>query len=297
MTDQSIFSVNVGKFLVTSLSDGQNTGNYQLLKGVEIDQIQNTLPKGSFEMGMAYFLIQTSSKKYLIDTGTGTKLFQNLQALNVKPNEIDAIFITHLHKDHIGGLLQDGQPTFENTPIFLSQVEHDYFTDDEITFPEGLQDHVNFARNVIEKYEFQLRLFDPNPISDSPINIIPDIQAIACFGHTPGHTNYLIHSKDQLLPFVGDMFHAYPIQMRYPKVAVTYDIDSNLAIEARTQLLKYIVDNEAQIAGSHIPFPSIGFVAAAKDGYIFKPSTQKVDQSTAEDSKAQNQESKCCLLI
>jgi glyoxylase-like metal-dependent hydrolase (beta-lactamase superfamily II) len=91
---------------------------------------------------------------------------------------------------------------------------------------------------------------------------------MACYGHTPGHTAFII---DDLVIW-GDLTHAMALQMPYPNVAITYDTDPQMAIKSRLKMLDYIVQNRLKAAGMHIPFPAMGSVKAdEKGGYIFEP--------------------------
>ena len=218
------------------------------------------------------FLVKTPEKNILIDTGTGAKLFENLESINVNPSEIDAILITHMHYDHIGGLLKDNQVMFPNAELYIAQPEHDYWTSDEAMekVPEAYRGGFKQARTVIEAYKNQLKLFETAPFDGDVKELLPFVVAIAAPGHTPGHTMYMVTSNNNQMLFWGDLTHALSIQMPYPEVAVTYDVDSAQAIESRKAILEYVSKNNIQIAGMHNSFPAMGKIKSAETGYLFE---------------------------
>ncbi len=94
------------------------------------------------------------------------------------------------------------------------------------------------------------------------------VDPFICYGHTPGHTAYLV---DNVLIW-GDIAHAMDVQMPYPKVAVTYDSNPKQAVMARLIILKSVTLNDYFVAGMHIPFPGIGSLKSNDEGgYVFVP--------------------------
>jgi glyoxylase-like metal-dependent hydrolase (beta-lactamase superfamily II) len=118
-----------------------------------------------------------------------------------------------------------------------------------------------------------VHLFDPVEIGAASPDLLPGIQAIAAYGHTPGHTAFLIRSSDVKWLIWGDVTHAMPIQMPCPDVALSFDVDSETAIRTRKQALEYAARNNITIGGMHISFPAVGNVKKATEGegYQFSP--------------------------
>jgi glyoxylase-like metal-dependent hydrolase (beta-lactamase superfamily II) len=184
--------------------------------------------------------------------------------LGITPEQVDAILITHMHGDHFGGILKDDRLLFPNAEIFLSKPEYDYCMSDDARNPED-------ARKVIEKCQANLHLFQPTEIDAKPVVLIPGIRAVAAFGHTPGHTLYMVESGKEKLLIWGDLTHAMAIQMPYPQVAVTYDVNPDMAIASRKKVLEYAAKNKIPIAGMHHAFPGMGKITKASIGYSFTP--------------------------
>ena len=85
--------------------------------------LQNGIPAS-----VSTFLIESNGKQLLFDTGVGapdSRLLSGLKRLNIQPADIDYLFITHFHGDHIGGMMQNGKAVFPNAEVYASQTEYD----------------------------------------------------------------------------------------------------------------------------------------------------------------------------
>jgi glyoxylase-like metal-dependent hydrolase (beta-lactamase superfamily II) len=169
-----------------------------------------------------------------------------------------------MHGDHLGGLLINEKVAFPNAKLYIAQLEYDYWMNTDSRGGEQ-------ARKVIAAYKSKLQLFTPTDFEDADNDLLSGIQAIAAYGHTPGHTAFLLKSTDARFLIWGDLTHAMAIQMPHPEIAVTYDVNPKEAIVARKKILEYVAKNKIPIAGMHIAFPAMGYIAAnATDGYEFK---------------------------
>ncbi len=259
-SNENVFTTRVGTFQVSLLSEGQGQGNPRILIGATPDMMDKAIPDGTFANATNAFLVRTPQQIILVDAGYGRSLFDNLAFLGVKPEDINTVLITHMHGDHIGGMLREGKPAFPNATVYISAPEHNYWAAIE-----------GGAKNVIEVYKDKLQLFDPEEAGHEESALLPGIYGIASYGHTPGHTSFLVKSEGEQLLIWGDLTHAMAIQMPYPQVAVTYDTHPEQAIEYRKQLLEYVTAGRMPIAGMHIAYPGIGTVTEAGTGYLFTP--------------------------
>jgi glyoxylase-like metal-dependent hydrolase (beta-lactamase superfamily II) len=261
-SNSPLFSENVGGYKVYLLSEGQQKGNTGILIGATPEMIAEQIPDGAFPNASNAFLIQTPDKNILVDTGFGRLLFDNLESIGLDAGQIDVVLITHMHGDHIGGLLKDGQAAFPNAELYIAQPEHDYWVN---------QNNAG-AINVIKAYEKQLNLFEPNELENIITPLLPGITPVAAYGHTPGHTVFLVESNEDKLLIWGDLTHAMAIQMPYPQVAVTYDVNPEEAVQSRKVILKYVAENKIPIAGMHIAYPAVGEIkSVCGKGYEFIP--------------------------
>jgi glyoxylase-like metal-dependent hydrolase (beta-lactamase superfamily II) len=268
-----IHRYKVGAFEVILLSEGPAERDPSLFVGATPEQVKKYVPTGKYVMAVNTFLVRTPDRFILVDTGYGRELFKNMQAVGVAPEQIDAVLITHMHGDHIGGLLRDGKPAFQKASLYIARQEKDYWTSEEImkTLPSDKQGGFKNSMAVAEAWGDALHTFEPGTLGSRIPELLPGIQPIAAFGHTPGHTLFQVESEGQKLLIWGDLTHAMVIQMPAPEVAMTYDIDPKMAVVSRLAVLKYVAENKIPIAGMHVPLPGMGTVTAAGEGYAFTP--------------------------
>lgn len=191
--------------------------------------------------GMNCFLLQTKGKKILIDAGLGapfSQLLPRLKELGVMPDSLQLIYLTHLHPDHIGGLLTNGNVTFPNAEVYINREEADAWL-----AMDG--DRSNLAKNVLEAYKAHLRLFEAGD------TLAGGVVTIAAYGHTPGHT---VFQKDSIL-VIADLVHGAALQLEHPEYCPAYDMDADAARASRQRLLKYARENKLKIYGMHLPDP------------------------------------------
>ena len=267
----SPFTYTVGEFDVILLSEGQQNGKKDVLIGATTDMFQQYAPEENLPMAINAFLVKTPEKNILVDTGLGIKLFQNMHSIGIEPAQIDAILITHMHGDHIGGMLQNDNVAFSNAEIYISQPEYDYWMSDDAMnqLPEGNRGGFIQARKVIDAYKNRLHLFQPDNFEEENIPLFSGFHGISTYGHTPGHTSYLVESNGDKILIWGDIMHMITIQMPHPEVAVTYDVNPQQAITTRMKALEYVTKNNVLIAGMHIPFSGMGTVSKTPQGYEF----------------------------
>ncbi|MCD8179407.1 MAG: MBL fold metallo-hydrolase [Tannerellaceae bacterium] len=267
-----IFTYRVGEFKISLLSEAQQNASPGILIGVTSDILNKYVPTGSFRNAMNAYLVQTKDKNILIDTGLGKNIYRNLYGLGITSDQIDIILITHMHGDHIGGMLQEGEVMFPNADIYLPQPEYDYWTSDDEMYqvPESGRMSFTFSRQVIDAYAGRLHLFMPCALEDLNSWLFPGIQPIQAYGHTPGHTVYLLESGNSKLLIWGDLTHAMAVQMPHPEIAVTYDVNPEQAIQSREKILEFVTKNYISIAGMHIAYPGMGRIAANPEGgYVY----------------------------
>ena len=181
------------------------------------------------------FLVECDGKRMLFDTGVGapdSRMMEGLKSLNVKPEDIDCLFITHFHGDHIGGMMKDGKVVFPKAEVYASKAEYDAW----MKMPADKRAQVETTMNA---YKDRLHLF---AFGDTlPGNILP-MEAI---GHTPGHTVYKVGK----LLVIGDLFHGYALQKDHPEICAQYDMDKTGAIKSREYYLQYARENGLVMAG------------------------------------------------
>jgi glyoxylase-like metal-dependent hydrolase (beta-lactamase superfamily II) len=236
------------------------------------------------------FLVRTPTRLVLIDTGTGGKLdddpafhgcghlIENLRAAGFRPEQIDDVLITHRGQDHTGGLttgVDSKERTFLRAIVHVPKAEFSMILNPGETEPyinrarnkDFTRGWIDFTKSVFAPYADAGRLL----AFDGDITVAPSIRALATHGHTPGHTSYVVESKDQTLIVMGDLVLMGALQFHDPGLGSSFDSDANAAAEQRRHVLALAAAKGYWIAGSHMPFPGIGHVRAAGEGFSLKP--------------------------
>jgi glyoxylase-like metal-dependent hydrolase (beta-lactamase superfamily II) len=238
-------------------------------------------PEGSINA----FLINTGAKLILIDTGAGAlygaccgHLLQNLRSAGYQPEQIDEVLLTHLHADHVGGVMVDEKIAFPDAIVRVSRRDADYWLNEanEKAAPAFLVPMFEGAKHVLQPYIANGR-FQP---FDYGTELAPGVQPIATPGHSPGHTSYMIESRGQRLLVWGDIVHVAPIQFPDPGVTVTYDSDGKSAEQQRDALFADASQQGYWVAAAHITFPGLGHVGVSGGHFIWIP-TQYTTQLPA----------------
>jgi len=257
-----IFSLKVGKFEVSMLVETQREGNAGILIGVDEEFLQQYIPESGFMHSTNTFLIKTPKQNILVDTGFGGAVFEKMQKLGVEPDKVDVVLLTHMHGDHIGGLQKDGKALFSKAKIYVSSRDREYFTKTNVN--EG-------AVAALAPYGSRVVTFEPGELGKRIKALLPGIKPIAAYGHTPGHTIFLVENGKGKLLITADFLHVGLVQFPVPEVSATYDVDPELAAATRRQILDYAAKNKLTIGGMHIVYPAVGTVEAAGTGFRFVP--------------------------
>ena len=186
------------------------------------------------------FLVKTDGNEILFDAANGapdSQLMPVLESLQTTADEVDYIFITHLHGDHIGGLLKEGEAVFSNALVYINKTEYDAWMAMEGRQSEGL-------RNICSAYGERVKTFT---IEDE----LPcGIEAVEAYGHTPGHTAYRL--GDALI--AGDVMHGTALQARYPEFSAGFDMDKEMSVKTRRAILR-MAEEGVKVYGMHFPAP------------------------------------------
>jgi glyoxylase-like metal-dependent hydrolase (beta-lactamase superfamily II) len=282
------YRMMLGEFEITALFDGIVPLDVSQLKNVTETEAAKLLALAltagdphKLPTSANAFLVNTGSKLVLVDTGGGTafgkglgQASRNLEAAGYKPEQVDAVLITHLHFDHIGGLLNaEGKAAFPNAVVYLAKAESDYWlSETEPEVPAAFKEHMKQARKLAASAAKPYLATDRWKMIENGRLPIAGIRPVAAPGHTPGHTAYEIRSGEQKLLIIGDMIHIPAVQFARPDAAVSFDSDPKQAVATHHALLHRVDGGTTFVAGMHLPFPGIGRVRNdGKTGYVWIP--------------------------
>lgn len=184
------------------------------------------------------FLVKADGKNILFDAANGTpdsRLMSVMDSCGVSPDAVDYIFITHMHGDHIGGLMKDGAAAFPNAELYINKVEYDAW----MAAPQ------ESLLAMAKAYEGRLKTF---AITD----VLPcGVEAIEAYGHTAGHTAYKVGNN----LIVGDIMHGVALQLEHPQYCARFDADHEQSIRTRKEILNMGKEQRLKIYGMHFPAP------------------------------------------
>lgn len=278
-----VYSFRLGEFTITALSDGTVPQDLdQVLTNANSAAVEQLLHRNFLaspvEASINAFLIDTGDKQVLVDTGVGQlfggqggKLQLSLEAAGYAPDEIDMILLTHIHSDHSGGLVENGQLMFPSATVYVGKPDVDLWLD-----PANA---ANAEQLHLDRRYFDEAIQTVKPYLDAgkletfsgETAILPGITALPTPGHTPGHSFYVVESGGESIEFCGDILHFASIQFANPEITVVYDVDANAAAEQRSQQFIRLAASRRLVATAHLPFPGVGHIRAEDQGYTWVP--------------------------
>jgi glyoxylase-like metal-dependent hydrolase (beta-lactamase superfamily II) len=230
------------------------------------------LPADNVRIEQNALVVNTGDKLILFDAGMGSlkllgphsgQLVANLRAAGIDPAAIDAIVVSHAHFDHIAGIMaDDGKRNFPNAQIYINQAEYDFWTD-EAKLSTPLKMVVEPALKHLKPNRDRVVFFK------SGQEFLPGIQAIDAPGHTPGHTAFTITSGGKSMVFIADLSHHHVLLLERPRARFVFDTDPAQAAATRVKIFDMIATDRVPILAYHFPWPGLGHLAKAGEGYRY----------------------------
>ena len=247
-----------GSFEVTAVQDASSAMRAELFPGSPGTEFRRLAGAQRAPSSVNVFVLKRGGKLILVDAGNGGKrgaMLRKLEQDGIPPEKIDCILLTHMHGDHIGGLLgRDGKAAFPNAVVYVSAPEREYWQS-----AAGARGEL--ARKVLQSYAGRVKEFRFGE------EVLSGVRALDASGHTPGHT---VFETDSLL-IVGDLFHAAAIQIPRPEICAAYDMEPSKAVQARRRFCDLAAAASKPVAGMHLPYPGIGRISRNAAGYVYSP--------------------------
>lgn len=234
-------TLELGDVKVTWIQDRAATQSASLFPQAPASLIDSLGLRGGIPSSMSVFLVESKGMRILFDTGLGGKdsrLLHLLSLMGLTPADISFIYLTHLHGDHIGGLMQGGRAVFPTAQVFVAKQEFRGW----MRMPAEKKAQVE---KMAKAYRLNLHFFDFG-------DYLPgDVKTIDASGHTPGHTAFRVGD----LLIAGDIIHGAALQLADLDLCPTYDMEPAEARAARKRILQYARMNNLVVAGMHLPAP------------------------------------------
>ena len=276
------YRVMLGDFEVTALSDGTvalpvDTLLTHTTKARTDEALARNFLKAPVETSVNAYLVNTGTKLVLIDTGAGGlfgptlgNVAANLKAAGYQPEQVDEIYITHMHADHVGGLIGSADHlAFPNAIVRADQRDADFWLSPE-NLANASKEMKGFFQGAVASLQPYVAAGKFKPFQGDT-ELVPGIRAVAAPGHTPGHSIYVVESQGHKLVLWGDLMHVAAVQFAQPDVAIQFDTDSKNAVIQRKRAYQQAAKDGALVGAAHLSFPGLGHVRAAGSGYTWIP--------------------------
>ena len=275
----SVHRMKLGNFEVTAMLDGYIDVPPTVLQAdqelVKTLLMQGGWPAAPMRLPVNTFLVNTGDKLVLLDAG-GAKLIgpgagrlpQCLTAAGLTPEQIDEVYITHCHGDHLHGTVTpEGGRMFPNAIVRIAKPDLDYWGSaaEEAKAPENQRGRWMPAKRAIAAYGDRIKPFN---LGDE---LTPGIKSVDAAGHTPGHSCYMISSGSARMLAIGDTMHVAPVQFPRPEITVAFDWDQAKARSTRKSIFDTVAADGTPIAAVHLPFPGIGRLRKNGEAFVFEP--------------------------
>ena len=275
------YRMMLGDFEVTALSDGTVALPVdKLLTNTTPTRVGRALSRAGLssplDTSVNGYLINTGDKLVLVDAGaaglfgpTLGRLADNLKAAGYQPEQVDEIYLTHMHADHVGGLTRNDAMVFPNAVVRADREDATYWLSETNLARAKKEDKPAFeaARASLHPYieAHRFRPFDGRTALGAGITALPR------HGHTAGHSTYLVESRGQTLVLWGDLIHVAAVQFDSPAVTISFDTNSRAAALQRKRAYADAATHGYLVGGAHLSFPGLGRVRANGRGYMWLP--------------------------
>ena len=236
------------------------------------------LPPDAFDWALNVVVVRSGGRTILIDAGMGVefpdlprvgRLVQRLEAAGIDLASVTDVVLTHMHMDHVGGLLVDGvkDRLRPDLRVHLAAAEAEFWASPDfsrVSMPPGFPDALRrTAKRFLNEYRSQMRTFEKE------YEVAPGVVVRRTGGHTPGHSVVRLASGGDRLTFAGDA--VFQVGFEHPDWYNGFEHDPEEAARVRVRLLRELAETGGLLVATHLPFPSVGHVAVDGDAFRWVP--------------------------
>jgi len=226
---------------------------------------------GTFDIPISAFALRVGGRLALVDTGSPPGFADRaghfpeaLARAGIAPREVRHLVMTHLHIDHVGGLVDvEGRAVFPNAELAHGAGDWAFFHSPEVEAranPRALQTLMT-TRACIAPYAGQRHEVA------GETEVLPGVTMIPLPGHTPGHAGILVEDGGEQLLIWGDTIHAEAFQLAQPDWGVAFDTDIDRARDSRKAIFDRVATDGIRVAGPHLAGGGFGRLERMEQGY------------------------------
>jgi glyoxylase-like metal-dependent hydrolase (beta-lactamase superfamily II) len=268
----------VGAFECTAIYDGiwEKPHDPAFIRNASVEDVKQAMRAAGLtdefvSIPFTPIVVNTGRDLILLDSGTGGqmqptagRLTENMKAAGIDPTKITKVMISHMHPDHIFGLMEKGTnaQVYPNAEIVVSVNEYKFWTDPAVVekLPEA-------RRPLAQRIQATFPTWKNVRQVDGEVEVASGIRTLPAPGHTPGHTAYHLASGNAQAIYSADTFYQPALSLKTPQWHGSYDHDGPLAEASRRKLADRLVADKIPVSGYHFPWPGAGVLAKDGAGY------------------------------
>jgi glyoxylase-like metal-dependent hydrolase (beta-lactamase superfamily II) len=280
---KGFYRYKVGSVEVTALYDGiwKKPHDPAFIKNASVEETKAALAKAGMTteympIPLTVVVLKVADKLIMVDSGSGVGQWQptavslpgNMKAAGIDPAKISTILISHLHPDHIFGLMEKGTnaPVYPNAELVVNATEYKWWTE------PGRVEKLPEARKALgTRIQTAFPTWKNFKLVEGEQEVASGIRLVHAPGHTPGHSAFLVSSGNQQLMISNDTAYVPALLAPHPEWQGAYDQDGPLAVESRRKLIDRVIAEKMMVCGAHFPFPGAGAFTKDGSGYAFTP--------------------------
>lgn len=283
LVDQGFAKFKVGSIEVIQVYDGhwEKAHDPGFVRNASLDDVKGAVTKAGLTdafvpIPFTVTIVRAGGRTIMFDSSTGGQMAptagrfvaKNLAASGVKPEEISTIVVTHFHPDHISGLMakETNAQTFPNAEIIVPEAEYKHWT------AEGLVEKVpDSAKGLVRRIQATFPTWKNVKQAAADTEVTAGVRSIATYGHTPGHTSYVVSAGSDSLIVGGDVTNIAALNLRNPGWHLVFDAIPALAEENRRKIMDRVIADKTIITGYHWGMPGAGTIQKEGNGYALVP--------------------------